>query len=105
MINKDDLISVGGFDEVIDTWGNEDFVLFKLLDSLGIRRVDPKFDQLLKHISHGDERSVRYSRIKDKRKSSLSTQRYVDACINMVCRLGRPLTVDERVELRSRSSQ
>jgi hypothetical protein len=102
-INKDDLDAVGGgYDELIDTWGNEDGALYSLFKIMGIRRIHPKPFPLMNHIDHDDRRRVCYSRIKDRNKSARSTELYVHVRNQRTRQLGRLLTLSERRELYDR---
>ncbi len=91
-------ISTGGYDEVLQGWGGDDYDLY---NRLRIANVTPANfpGELLRPISHSKEVRVQNYDIKDPQFSWKINQIYIQAKIDIMKIVGHPLSLSRRVAI------
>jgi hypothetical protein len=94
---------VGGFDEILDNWGNDDLDMFELLKMSGL--TEQYFSSsLLQHIPHDNDLRTKHHKVKDKLVALLINRFYCQLKYDLVRLSGKPLDASIKKHLYSKAT-
>jgi len=92
---RDAFLRIGGYDEVIQGYGSEDYDLYNRLERAGLAlRYFPA--ALARALPHDNDMRTQFYVVKDRLISMTINQLYIQAKLDLMQVLGRPLAVEER---------
>lgn len=104
LVERQHLVTVGGYDEVYENWGDEDADLMRRLEFAGVR-AEGFASSLVQHIPHDDTVRTRFHATQDIGTSAITNYLYGTIKIAAIRQLGTDLPLDVRRALYVRAGE
>jgi len=100
VVNRDDWARSGGYEEWC-SWGYEDLAFYESLELAGVKAIDLKIKEV-EHLHHSNRRRSCFGETNDIESSNDIHRKYAMSRNEMIRRVGRPLTPDERSRIENK---